>query len=103
MLTVNSKEEYYSLIEEKDMVLVDFYADWCGPCKMMAPILAKVQESMPELTIIKVDAEENPEILKDFSITSIPTFIFYHKGIAKFEAAGFMPQPKIESMIRSVL
>ena len=64
----------------KGVVLVDFYADWCGPCKMIAPLIDKLAEEVTDAKIVKVNLDESPEIANKFRIKSIPTFIVFKDG-----------------------
>lgn len=70
------KNENFDEFIENDLVLVDFYADWCGPCKMLAPILEQI-DFMP---VIKVNVDEHPELATKYGVMSIPTLIFFKKG-----------------------
>lgn len=76
-------------------VLVDFYAVWCGPCGMLAPLVEKLGEEHPEITIIKVNVDEAPEISAKFNIYSIPTLILFEDGKAKKTQVGYLPEPSL--------
>jgi thioredoxin 1 len=69
-------------------VLVDFWAEWCGPCKQIAPILSEIAEEQPGLQIAKVNVDENPEIAMRFNVMSIPTLLVFEKGEAKKRLIG---------------
>ncbi len=74
-------------------VLVDFYADWCGPCKALAPTLEGVAEEQADnLAVVKVDIDENPELTTRFNIQSIPTLIIFDGGEAKKTLKGLLPR-----------
>ena len=84
-------------------VLVDFYADWCGPCKMIAPILNEVQEELKdEVKIIKVDVDADGELAQRFDVMSIPTMILFKDGKPVNRRAGFMPKPEVIKFIQNV-
>lgn len=77
-------------------VLVDFYATWCGPCKMLAPSVAKLAEEHPEVKVLKVDVDEVPELAQKFEVYSIPTLIYFEDGKAARKNLGFIPEPKLK-------
>ena len=79
----------------KGEVLVDFWATWCGPCRMLAPVLEEVAKERPELTIVKVDVDEAGELAAKFGISSIPTLIRFRDGKEGAKTLGFMPKPKL--------
>ena len=82
--------------------LVDFYATWCGPCKMLAPILEEVDERKEagDLLIVKVDVDEAGEIAARFGIQSIPTLILFENGKAVKNALGYMPKPQLLNFLK---
>ena len=83
-------------------VRVDFYASWCGPCKMMAPVLESIKNKYEgSIKIIKVDIDENREIASKYSIMSVPTLMFFANGELVRKEIGFMPQEKLEDIIKS--
>ena len=71
---MNLKEELSNL--KNEVVLLDFYADWCGPCKMLSPILEELSEEFPSLKILKINVDEQPEAAQEFNVMSIPSLIF---------------------------
>ncbi|MBO4855893.1 MAG: thioredoxin [Bacilli bacterium] len=83
-------------------VLVDFYATWCGPCKMLAPILEEVDERKEagDLLIVKIDVDEAGEIAARFGIQSIPTLILFENGKAVKNALGYMPKPQLLNFLK---
>ena len=83
-------------------VLVDFYATWCGPCKMLAPILEKIDERKEagELLIVKVDVDEASDIAMKFGIQSIPTLILFENGKAVKSSLGYMPKPQLLNFLK---
>lgn len=80
-------------------VLVDFWAQWCGPCKMMASVLDEIEAEHPEITVAKVDVDENPEISSQYQITSIPTLIAFKDGSPAAVSVGYKPKNEIEQML----
>ena len=81
----------------KGKVLVDFFATWCGPCKMLSPILEKVASEHEDLTVLKVDVDEVPDVATQYGIRSIPTLILFEDGKAVDMKLGFMSE---ESVLR---
>jgi thioredoxin 1 len=67
-------------IPQDKNVVIDFYADWCGPCKRVAPVFVELSEKFPEIVFLKVDVDESEDIASAFEITSLPTFLFLNKG-----------------------
>lgn len=102
-MQVETIQDYIKVINENKLVLVDFYADWCGPCKMMAPVLNKVEQNIEDLIILKVDADKAIEIIQEHSVMSIPTFFLYKNGELKMNETGFIPQPRLEGKIKEIL
>lgn len=82
-------KKFKDIIAEEKPVLVDFYADWCAPCKMMPPILKEVKAQLSDqVRVIKVDVDKNPQIAAAFGIQSIPTMILFKNGEAKWRQTG---------------
>ncbi len=87
---------------DNGLVLVDFYADWCGPCKMIAPILQELSETHADkVTIVKVNVDEEGELAQRFDVMSIPTLILFKDGKPVNRKMGFMPKPELEKLIAS--
>ena len=81
-------------------VLVDFYADWCGPCKMVAPILEQIaRERAGDLLVAKLDTDANPRTSQRFRIASIPTMMVFRDGDVAQQAVGALPRPGIEQLL----
>jgi thioredoxin 1 len=75
------------------ITIVDFYADWCGPCKMMLPVLEQLDQEFPEVTILKVDADSFPELMLKNEVVNIPTLDIYENGEKKIRKVGYLPKP----------
>lgn len=85
-------------------VLVDFYADWCGPCKMVSPIIARIaKEYKGRLTTIKINTEKKPAISAEYSIQSIPTIMMFHKGKQLMRLQGAHPYESLKKEIDKLL
>lgn len=93
-MTDNNYAEMMTNVQEGGKVLVDFWAPWCGPCRAMAPVLEKFAEANPEIKVIKVNVDENPEI-SELGIRSIPTLIAFDGGTEKDRAVGAVQPDKL--------
>lgn len=92
-------------VKKSDLpVLVDFYADWCGPCKMMAPLVAQLAEGYAgKCKVGKCNTDENPMLAREFNIMSIPTFILFKNGTVADTLIGAVSKNELESKIKQVL
>ena len=84
------------------IVLVDFWAEWCGPCKRFAPIYQKVSERHSDILFAKVDTEAEPVLARDYEIMSIPTLLAVRDGVILYRHSGLMPESALESLIAQV-
>ncbi len=91
---LKNKEEFEK--EIKKTILIDFYADWCGPCKMLGQVL----EEIDEIDILKVNVDEYPEIATKYGVMSIPTLIYIENGKEKTKNIGFIPKEEIIKMTK---
>ena len=95
-----NKQEFDELIKN-EKVLVDFFATWCGPCKMIGPNIEKLAEENADATVIKIDVAKHPEIAAEYGVQTIPTLIAFKKGQIVNQKIGFIPYPEILAMITS--
>ncbi len=92
--------KFNTIINSKKPVLVDFYADWCMPCKQVTPILKQVKATLKEgVRIIKVNVDKNPEIATKYQIRNIPTLILFKDGEAKWTGMGVRPASEIQAVL----
>lgn len=92
--------DFDEIIKSKKPTLVDFFATWCGPCKMQAPILEKVKEKVGDkATILKVDIDKNGELAARYRVQSVPTLIMFKDGEAVWRTVGVQPQDLLEGKI----
>ncbi|MEE6281536.1 thioredoxin [Georgenia sunbinii] len=89
-------------ITDNDIVLVDFWADWCGPCKNFAPVYEKASESHQDVFFAKVDTEAEQQLAAQAGITAIPTLMAFREGVLVFSQAGALPGPALEQLITQV-
>ena len=86
------------------VVVVDFYADWCGPCKMLAPVMEELSDEMDgKATFLKVKVDDNQRLAQEYGITNIPSVIFFKDGEKKEMQVGFIPKNVLEQKIKSYL
>ena len=89
VLTCNNKNFHEVVLQSEIQVLVDFYADWCGPCKMMSPILEELdQEFDGKIKIVKINVDNNPELASEYGVMSIPNMIIFEGGKQKENVVG---------------
>lgn len=92
------------VIQSKGVILVDFWAPWCGPCRMIAPTLEELAaEYAGKAKIAKVNTDENSEIAGKFKIMSIPTLLFFKDGVKVDQVVGAVPKPQLKSKIDALL
>lgn len=89
-------------ISENDIVLVDFWADWCGPCKRFGPIFEDSSETNPGIVHAKVDTEAEQQLAAELQITSIPTLMAFREGVLVFSQAGALPAPALAQVVDAV-
>lgn len=98
LIHLENENDFKNLIKE-GRVLIDFYADWCGPCQMLAPILEQLANEDKDLSIIKINVDDFPSIAKDFHISSIPSLIYYKNGEIVKKQIGFLPLRNLKELI----
>jgi thioredoxin 1 len=100
MATVElNKDNFEEIVSGKDMVIVDFWATWCGPCKSFAPVFEKISEKYPDIVFGKVDTETEQELAGYFQIRSIPTLMVFRENIIVYSEAGSLPESAMDMLV----
>ena len=99
MKHIEKEEEFEQLIKQ-DLVLVDFYANWCGPCQLLSPILEELEKKEKNLKIVKIDVDKHQELARKNGIMSIPALKIYKKGKLTNESVGYLELQELETLIK---
>ena len=103
-MKVIKQAEFEELKKQPGVLVVDFFATWCGPCKMLSPVLEEVVEELAgKAAIVKVDVDESGELASSYGIMSVPTLIVFKDGEAVKMSAGFQPKEQLKAMIEAYL
>ncbi len=87
-------------ISSNTPTLVDFYADWCGPCKMLGPVIERIAKKMEgKVNVLKVDVDKNQQVAMEYEVMSIPTMILFHEGKIVWKGVGFMSEDQIAKVL----
>ena len=97
-----TQENFEETITDNAIVLFDFWAEWCGPCRQFGPIYEEASEKHPDIVFGKVDTDKEQELAAGAQISSIPTLMAFRDGIAIFRQAGALPAPALEDLIKQV-
>ncbi|GHC52000.1 thioredoxin [Streptomyces cinnamoneus] len=95
-----TKDNFDEIVSGAGFVLIDFWAEWCGPCRSFAPVFERAAQRHDDLVFAKVDTEAQPELAAAFEIRSIPTLMIVRDNIAVFAQPGALPEPALEDVIR---
>ena len=99
MIFLENEQDFFELINNK-LVLVDFYATWCGPCRMISPIIDEVAKETTDLMVVKVDVDKYPNIATKYGIMSIPTLIVFKNGKEEKTSIGYIEKDAIKDLLK---
>ena len=102
MATVTMTRATHDETVQDGIVLIDFWAAWCGPCRQFAPVFERVSEKNPDVTFAKVDTEAERDLGAMYGVTSIPTLVVYRDGIPVFGRPGALPQAMLEDLLSQI-
>lgn len=94
-----SKSNFEQIKSSEKTVLLDFYADWCGPCRMVSPLVDEIAEENPSYLVGKINVDDEPELAEEFGVSSIPTLVVMKNGEIKSQVSGARPKPQILAML----
>ena len=103
-ITIGTTQNFDTILNGDKPVFVDFWATWCGPCRMVSPLVDQLAEEYSDrITFVKVDVDEEPALAQRYQVMSIPNLVLFQDGMVVDQAAGARPKALIEEMLRQVL
>ncbi len=96
------QERFAEVISSPGIVFIDFWAEWCGPCRMFGPIFEEASNKEPDIVFAKVDTEKEQQLAGSLEITSIPTLMAFRDGILLYNRAGALPAPSFDELVQAV-
>lgn len=100
VIKINESNFENEVLNSDRKVLVDFYADWCGPCRMVGPVVEQIAEDYPEYKVCKINIDEQPQLASSFGVMSIPTLIVFENGQVVNQSLGAIPKAKILNLLK---
>ncbi|HWE22510.1 MAG TPA: thioredoxin [Myxococcales bacterium] len=95
-------DDFKATVEKNGILFIDWWAQWCGPCRSFAPVYEKVAEDNPDITFAKIDTDQQQELAAAFGIRSIPTLMIFRDGVPLFAQPGALPQAALEDLVQKV-
>ena len=92
-------DNYQEILAQEKLVVIDVWATWCGPCRMLAPVIEEISEEKQDIKVCKIDVDEEPELAAEYGIQSIPTLIVFKDGKAVNKSIGVIPKDDILEML----
>ena len=99
IIHANAESFENDVLKNDKKVILDFYADWCGPCRMLGPVLEKIADERDDVAVVKVNVDNDPSLAEAFGVTSIPALFIIDKGEVVNQGLGFMPKEKVLSLL----
>lgn len=103
MRYINTGEFDSEVLKQRGVVIVDFYATWCGPCKMLTPVLESIDNEMENIKVVKVDIDESRRLAMNYCIQSVPTIKIFKDGREVVTRVGFQPKETLENIIQMIM
>ena len=98
-----NQEQFYAMKNTEGLKVVDFYAEWCGPCKMLGPVLEELNAEMNDsVEFVKINIDENMELAMEYSVTTVPTLVFMKDGQELSRKVGFVPKNSLQDEIEKI-
>lgn len=103
MRYINTREFDSEVLNQSGVVIVDFYATWCGPCKMLSPVLESIDNEMGNIKVVKVDIDESRRLAMNYGVQSVPTIKIFKDGREVVTKVGFQPKETLENIIQMIM
>lgn len=101
-MLILTKENFIDEVEKHSgLVVIDLYADWCGPCRMLAPILSELEGEYPDVKFCKINVDDQPELAKAFNVTSIPMVAFVKDNVFADVSVGYVPKDSLKKLVEA--
>lgn len=99
VIKVNEENFEEEVLQSEKPVLVDFFAEWCGPCKMLSPVVDSIAEEMPQIKVCKIDIDDSIELAQQYRVMSVPTLLIFQNGKVIDQSVGVIPRDRLLEML----